>query len=81
MNIDIECFGVAARLSGARRHQLSLPAPATVRDALDALAAQFPELVQALPNCACAVGDDIVPRDHRLVDGDALALLPPVSGG
>lgn len=81
MDITIECHGLAARLAGGAAHALSVDAGARVGDALALLALRSSELARLLPSCACAIGDAIVPRTHRLAAGARVALLPPVSGG
>jgi len=79
--LSIELFGVLTRLVGAGSVTVRLRAGATVADALSELAAAYPATGAALAQCACAVGDSIVPRTRSLAGGDRLALLPPVSGG
>jgi len=81
MDIVVDCYGLTARLAGGASHALTLPAGAPVGTALAALAARWPDLARVLPDCACAVGDSVVPRSRRLAPGERLALLPPVSGG
>jgi len=81
MNIFVDCYGVTERLAGGSRHVLQLSTGAAIADALEVLAARWPDLTNVLPRCACAVGDAIVPRTRRLAPGERLALLPPVSGG
>ncbi|HWU68509.1 MAG TPA: MoaD/ThiS family protein [Stenotrophobium sp.] len=81
MEIVIELYGALCRLTGAQRCALELPASATVADALEALAARFPEIAPRLENTACAVADALVARSAQLDHGTTLALIPPVSGG
>lgn len=80
MHIQVQFWGVTARLSGSSERTLVLAPSATVADAAAALG-HCPELNRELKRCAFAVGDELVPRTHRLQDGDTLAVLPPVSGG
>lgn len=81
MRISVECHGVLVEVCGAER-ELTLDAgTATVADALAALTAQVPTLHVHLPRAAVARGDELVGRDAAVVDGDRLALIPPVSGG
>ena len=81
MRVRIITFeAMAAQLSRAEL-ALDLPKGATVGEALDALAAAH-EPVRAMGDrLATAVNMAYVRRDHRLSDGDELALIPPVSGG
>ncbi|WP_320076727.1 MoaD/ThiS family protein [Acinetobacter haemolyticus] len=45
------------------------------------MVAQYPQVVQALEKCACAIGEDIVPRQSILKEDTQLVLLSPVAGG
>lgn len=80
--IKIEFYGVLEQVAGARELELT---PATEPTTLEALLVQLterlPELERHLPRLACAVGDEIVPRDRSVGAGATVALLPPVSGG
>ncbi len=60
---------------------LQLPASATVRDLLAALADQHPSLRELLPPCRVAVNQEFVGLDHPVAETDELAVIPPVSGG
>lgn len=60
---------------------LELPAGATVRDLLAALADQHPALRELLPPCRVAVDHEFVAADHPIPAGAELAVIPPVSGG
>lgn len=78
MNAQIELYGVLQRLAGASVLKVQLPENATAADAL----AQLPGAwAQRLDNCACAIGEELVPRTQVLHEGVRLALIPPVSGG
>ncbi len=60
---------------------VELPADATVRDLLAALADQHPALRELLPPCRVAVNQEFVGPEHPVRAGDELAVIPPVSGG
>lgn len=80
MQIEIQFWGVTARLAGSVKRVLELPGESSVADAI-ALLASDAALAAELPRCAYAIGSDIVAPDHPLHDGDELSVLPPVSGG
>ena len=80
MKLAVTLWGVARRLAGTPALSVELASGATVADLASQLASHG-ELARELPRCAFAVGDDLVPRTHRLSDGDEVAVLPPVSGG
>jgi molybdopterin converting factor subunit 1 len=60
---------------------LELPAGASVRDLLAALATLAPDLSASLGVCRVAVNHEFVAADHVIVAGDEVAVIPPVSGG
>ena len=60
---------------------LELPAGATVRDLLAALAAQHPALAGLLARSAVAVNHDVADDARGLSPDDEVAVIPPVSGG
>lgn len=80
MRIHARCFASLRELA-VDRIDLQLPDDAAVDAAWDDLAARFPplaphrEFVRAARNGVSARWND------RLIDGDELAFLPPVSGG
>ena len=74
-------FAVFRERLGRDEETLELPAGATVRDAIAALAAQHPPIAQLRGNFRCAVNQDFTDDDRVLADRDELALIPPVAGG
>lgn len=80
MRINVEFYGVLNQVMGAQALTLEL-AGNTVRETLEHLCQQQPGLMTHLPRVACAIGSEIVTREHALTDHDTLALIPPVSGG
>ena len=80
MQIAVRCFA-SLREIATDRCELSLADGTTMSGAWDALSERFPRLaphrsyVRAARNGAYAGWDDV------LADGDAVAFLPPVSGG
>lgn len=81
MKIRVHFYGLLKQDVGSKEQVIDLGQGATVADLLAALAEQQPALRPRLATVACAVGDELVAPDHPLRDGDAVALLPPVSGG
>lgn len=76
MRITLRSFGPLREVRGGRGvEDLDVPVGASVGAVVAGLA-----LPAGLP-VTCAVNESIVPRDTVLVDGDELALLPPVGGG
>ena len=80
MKVKVLAFAGLKRELGAER-QVELPDDATVEALLRQLAEEHPSLRGQLEVTAIAVGDRIVNREHKLREGEEVALLPPVSGG
>ena len=53
----------------------------TVADLWAALCRERPDLEPLSKSVSFAVNREYVERDHRLSEGDEVALIPPVSGG
>jgi molybdopterin converting factor small subunit len=81
MRITVECYGASQRWCGAELISLDLGEGVSVQDALRHLGERFPELAARRETLAVAIGDEIVPGARALVDGERIALIPPVSGG
>lgn len=81
MKTLVEFHGVLRRLAGADSMQIELPDAATAADALEKVSSLSADLAQRLECCACAIGDELIPRTAVLEEGVTLVLIPPVSGG
>jgi molybdopterin converting factor small subunit len=81
MKLEIDCYGPASRWCGADRLTLDLAIDALVSDALDQLAARYPEFAMRRASIAVAIDDTIVSTQTAIIAGNRLALIPPVSGG
>ncbi len=81
MKITVECYGASARWCGSDAITLDLADGATGAQALDALAALYPDFAARRDNVAIASGDAIASPTAPLFDGDVIALIPPVSAG
>jgi molybdopterin synthase catalytic subunit len=81
MRIRVWLF--AAFREAVGRSELSFEAPdgATVREVVASLRADYPSLDRTVGQALVAANQEYVTVDHRLRDGDELALIPPVSGG
>jgi molybdopterin synthase catalytic subunit len=81
--VRVRCrfFARYAEVLGTATHDLQVPRGATVGSAVQALRERLPG-GQALPKVPlAAVNLEHVDLGHVLVDGDELALLPPLAGG
>jgi molybdopterin synthase catalytic subunit len=81
MRISVLYFAVFRERIGRDEEALELADGATVRDALDALAAKHPAIAALRGKFRCAVNQDFIDEDRVLADRDELALIPPVAGG
>jgi molybdopterin synthase catalytic subunit len=74
-------FAVVRERLGLSEEEVALPAGGTVGALLDALAARHEALGPLRPALKVAVNQAFVDDGQALVDGDEVALIPPVSGG
>jgi molybdopterin converting factor small subunit len=81
MTVRVKLFAVLRDVSGVAEFSLDLAPPATVAEAVGAIAGRYPALSKYLGRAAAAVNLVRVPVETVLNEGDELALLPPVSGG
>ncbi|MEX1254909.1 MAG: molybdenum cofactor biosynthesis protein MoaE [Dehalococcoidia bacterium] len=81
MKVEVALFAGLKELLGQPKVTLELKEGATVADLRDRLSEQYPIVTPFLPTLVCAVGEEFVPSEHPLSDGDDIALIPPVSGG
>ena len=81
MDIDLRYFALIREIVGHAAERRALADGATVNDLLDDLVRAHPRLERLRPVTMVMVNQAYVPTDHRLRDGDEVALIPPVSGG
>ena len=80
IKIKIEAFGAVERQLPANL-ALLCSARSTVAEVLLQLGQDYPAAFAMLERCACAIGEDIIPRQTRLDADSTLVLLSPVAGG
>ncbi len=81
MHIEVRVFGGLADRVGGRRLTVELEPGATVADLRTQLAAEHPQLAEALPRTSVAVELEVAGDDRSIGPDDEVALLPPVAGG
>ena len=81
MKCEVLLFAQIRDALGADRLTIELRDGATVREAMDALAAQHEPIAQIRTQVAVAVDEAYVTQERVLRDGCTIALIPPVSGG
>jgi sulfur-carrier protein len=80
MTVTIRLFASLRERAGRSAITRSISDGSTAGDLLTALYTDFPTL-QGSGRVAIAVNSEYTDQDHRLRDGDEVALIPPVSGG
>jgi MoaE-MoaD fusion protein len=81
LRVRVRLFAMQRELAGARQVEVELPTTATIEDAWLAIVERFPVLAPGRPALRFARNGGYAPADTRLVDGDEVAMIPPVSGG
>jgi molybdopterin synthase sulfur carrier subunit len=79
MKITIQGFGLLAPMLGEQT--VELEKSATIADVMTVLTATNPDFAAHHARTATAVGDQLVPANTVLRDGQTLVLIPPVGGG
>ena len=81
MRVTVQVFARLRELAGRDEWSVDVPAGASVADVWRAATASAPALAPFAGAVTCAVNSDFARMDTPLRDGDAVAFLPPVSGG
>ena len=80
IRVKIEAFGAIERQLPPNL-TLQCEPDSSVTVVLKGLVAQYPDVHTVLERCACAMGEDIIPRQTILSRDCTLVLLSPVAGG
>ncbi len=81
MNVSVRLFAGLHEIVGQRQVSVDLPEGASIGDLREKLSSDYPAIVPFLSTLVCAVNEEYIPSEHRLNEGDEVALIPPVSGG
>ena len=80
MTVTVLLFASYAEAIGRSSIELDVTSGATVKDVVDMVREMGDsDRLPAAP--MVAVNEEYTSRDHRLRDGDEVALIPPVAGG
>lgn len=79
--INVRLFAGLRETVGQRTIDVDVPEGATVAVLCERIGDAYPLVRPFLSTVVCAVGEEYVPGSHILRAGDAVALIPPVSGG
>ena len=80
IRVKIEAFGAIERQLPPNL-TLQCEPDSSVAAVLKDVVAQYPDVQTLLERCACAMGEDIIPRQTILSRDCTLVLLSPVAGG
>ncbi len=81
MRIDVLYFAAAREAAGVPSERIEAPEGATVGALRALLRARRPGLAPVLDHARIAVGDRFEPDARVVAGGEAVAVIPPVSGG
>ncbi len=81
MKVTVRYFAAHKEATGISDEVLDVPDGITVSELMEELMHQHPGLVDLLRDTVISVNKGIGTGDIRLVEGDDLALFPPISGG
>jgi molybdopterin synthase catalytic subunit len=81
MQVKLLFFATLKDIVGSRELAVDLPEGATVGDVLTRLETTYPRIQAYRPIMLTAVNEEYTNEQASLVEGDELALFPPVSGG
>jgi len=79
MQVRVLFFGVLKDLAGKASDSISLPENATLGDVLSHYEEVIPRLTETASSLAMSVNQEYAGPATRLMPGDEVALLPPVS--
>ena len=80
IQIQIQAYGAVEKLLPSNL-MIQTPLHTDICAALSQLTALYPEAKTLIERCACAIGEDIVPRHTPIQQAMTLVLLSPVAGG
>ena len=81
IRVKVLYFGQARDAAGTGAEFLSLPSLASVGALVSESTKAHQRLKGISGSIRIAVNEEIAEEDHRLEEGDVVALLPPVAGG
>jgi molybdopterin converting factor subunit 1 len=81
MRVSVQLFARLRELAGAGSLELDVPSGATIATVWEAMATDRPDLAPYRSAVSCALNEDFARMTTPVKDGDAVAFLPPVSGG
>ncbi|MCK4443470.1 MAG: MoaD/ThiS family protein, partial [Thermoplasmata archaeon] len=81
MKVIVRYFAIYREAAGESRVEMELDNGSTLGDLLEEIFEVHPKLEKWSASIVCSVNKKYANDDRVLVEGDEIALLPPVSGG
>jgi MoaD family protein len=81
MKVRAQFYAQLRDLIGGREMDVELAEGATVRDLLDQIYVQQPNLRTHDKSILVGAGVEFVDRNYKLKPGDEISIMPPVQGG
>jgi molybdopterin converting factor subunit 1 len=81
MHVNVKLFAGLQGLVGRKEVQVEVPAGATADDLRERIVSEYPVLESFMGTLVLAVGEEIVPSEHVLREGERVELIPPIAGG
>ena len=81
MRVRVRFFASVRERLRRTETEIELRDGAAVADLWNELRRAFPSLEEVGASLRFAVNQEYVDEEHRLADGDEVAVIPPVSGG
>ena len=81
MRVRVQLFARLREIAGQDACECDVPAGASIEDVWRALCARHARLEPFGRTVSCALNEDFARMSAPVREGDAVAFLPPVSGG
>jgi molybdopterin synthase catalytic subunit len=81
--ITVKLFAVLKKLAGTDELKMEVPAGGTVKDVVDAISVDHPEVGKLIAErkVMLSLNQESADDDMKVSDGDEMAVLPPFAGG
>jgi len=81
--ITVKLFAVLKKLAGTDELKMEVPAGGTVKDVVDAISADHPEVGKLISErkVMLSLNQESADDNMKVADGDEMAVLPPFAGG